>query len=209
MITVKKQAKPAKKKPELPTKLKERLYPVVLELFSHNDFHQVNLRGIYEKSGISPSTIYKYYRSKEDLLFSILDDKIGEIGDLLELHVKGLESSKEIFRKIFWVTLDYYDHNPGVAIAAMITVPTRSWMRGESYIRKDTQRLFDEAHAHALARGEIDPNITPRNCMDLYFMYSFRIIHIWYYRGMKEKLVDMLPNFFYLIWKTIRSNTCE
>jgi AcrR family transcriptional regulator len=209
MTTAKKQAKSGKKKLKLPAKLKERLYPVVLELFSHNDFHQVNLREIYEKSGISPSTIYKYYRSKEALLFSILDDKIEEIGDLLKLHVKGLESSKEIFRKIFWVTLDYYDHNPGVAIAALITVPTRSWMREKSYVRKDTQHLCNEAHAHALARGEIDPVVTARNVMDLYFMYCFRIIHIWYYRGMKEKLVDMLPEFFYMFWKTIRPNTPE
>ncbi|HPQ28958.1 MAG TPA: hypothetical protein PLQ82_10810 [Desulfobacteraceae bacterium] len=31
----------------LPEKLKNRLYPAVLELFSDNDFHQVNMREIY------------------------------------------------------------------------------------------------------------------------------------------------------------------
>ena len=46
-------------------KMKEKLYPAVLDLFSGKDFHQVNLREIYKKSGMSPSTIYKYFPSKE------------------------------------------------------------------------------------------------------------------------------------------------
>ena len=97
---------------ELPQKLADRLYPAVLDLFSQKDFHQVTLRDICRLSGISPSTIYQYYSSKENLVFSILDVKISEIGPLIQEHILGLESTKEIFRKIFWVTMDYYDRNP-------------------------------------------------------------------------------------------------
>lgn len=54
-------------KPVIPKKIKERLYPVVLQQFSMKDFHAVNIRDISKESGISTGTIYKYFLSKEDL----------------------------------------------------------------------------------------------------------------------------------------------
>jgi AcrR family transcriptional regulator len=83
----------------LPEKLKHRLYPAVLELFADNDFHRVNIREIYRKSGISPSTIYRYFPSKEDLLFAILDEKIGEIGVLVREHIRASRAPGKSFAK--------------------------------------------------------------------------------------------------------------
>ena len=188
----------------MPDKLKQRLYPVVLELFSQNDFHQVNIREICRRSGLSPSTIYKYYPSKEDLLFSILDEKISAIGDLVEVHIQGLESVREIFRKIFWVTLEYYDRNPGVAITAFITVPTRSWMRETSYARTDSQVIMQSILSDPARRAELDPLLDEEHLQDLYFMYCSRQIHKWYYHGRCWQLVDTIDRFFPLFWKTVR-----
>jgi AcrR family transcriptional regulator len=189
--------------PHLPDKLRDRLYPVVLDLFSRNDFHQVNMREICQISGLSLSTVYKYFPSKEALLFTILDQKISEIGELLRVHLEGLESTKEIFRKIFWVTMDYYDKNPGVAITAFITVPMRSWMREASYRRNDAHEIMKTVTLHGHERKEIDPNLGPGRMMDLYFMFCHRQIQLWYYHRMKWKLVDTIPRFFDLFWKSV------
>ncbi len=202
-MTTEKKTPAAAEKPSLPAKVKERLYPAVLDLFSQHDFHQVNLREIYRRSGISPSTIYKYFPSKEALLFAILDEKITEVGRLAEIHIKGIESTREILRKIFWVTLDFYDQNPGVAITAFITVPMRTWMREQSYIREDATRMFEIVFDHGCKRGEIDPAIRPRDIMDLYFMFCYRQIHMWFFQGMKWKLADTLPAFYPMFWKIV------
>jgi AcrR family transcriptional regulator len=190
-------------RPLLSAKMKERLYPAVLELFSRNDFHQVNLREIYKQTGISPSTIYKYFPSKEALLFSVLDEKISEIGKIAEVHIKGIESTREILRKIFWVTMDFYDRNPAVAVVAFITVPVRSWMREKSYVRKDAAKLFSEVCGYGHKRGEIDPAISSGDVMDLYFMHCYRQIHVWFLHGMKGKLADTLPRFYPIFWKAV------
>ncbi len=187
----------------LPDKLKQRLYPAVLELFSKNDFHQVNIREIYKKSGISPSTIYRYFSSKEDLLFSILDEKIGEIAVLVREHIQGLESAREILRKVFWVTMDYYDRNPGVAVTAFITVPMRAWMKVRSYRRDDASTILVEVVKKARERGEIDPSLRTSQIMDQYYMHCYRQIHLWYFNGMTTRLVDRIPVFFDVLWKTL------
>ena len=188
----------------IPDKLKERLYPTVLALFSDNDVHRVNLREISNRTGVSSGTIYKYFTSKEDLIFTILDEKITEIGASLKLHIAGLEEIKEVFRKVFWVTMDFYDKNPGVAITAFITVPMRSWMKEKSYKRGVEHAALREPLNKARRAGAIDPAVSNEQIADLYYMFCYRQIHKWYYFGMKQKLVDTIPDFFELFWKAVK-----
>jgi len=188
---------------DLPQKQKAKLYPVVLELFSTRDFHQVSVREISKLSGISTTTIYRYFPSKEKLLFSILDEKLSELAGLLKMHMQGLESTKEMFRKLFWVTLDHYDSTPGMAVANIVTAPTHAWMVEGSYRRKDAYLLIGQIIEHGRARGELDPAISDEHMIDLYFMYCYRQIQRWCFRKKNTKLADSVGLFFDVFWKTV------
>ena len=190
-------------KPEISEKMKQRLYPAVLALFSEHDFHRVTIREISNRTGVSTGTLYKYFRSKEELIFAILDEHITRISLLISWHIKGMTDIKEIFRKGFWVTMDYYDQHPGVAITAFITVPTRTWMQEASYKRRDDLSLLKHYIEQARTRGEIDPNISFQHLLDAYYMFCYRIIHNWYYAGMTYTLKEKLDEYYYLFWKMI------
>jgi len=195
-----------KKDLTLSEKQKAKLFPVVLDLFSRKDFHQVNMREISKISGMSTTTLYRYFSSKEDLLFTVLEEKITEIVVMTNIHVQGIESTKEVFRKIFWVTMNYYDQNPGVAVVGFITVPMRAWIQERSsytYIKEDVKKIIIDAVAHGHKRKKLDPSLNIRHYIDLYYMYCYRQIHLWYFHGMKWKLVEAIPNFFDVFWKTI------
>ena len=188
---------------EIPQKIKDRLYPVVLDFFAENDFHQVNIRKISQASGVSSGTIYKYFKSKEEMILDILEEKIQELIPLVAFHVQGLESTREVFRKVFWVMLDYYDRNPGVAITFFITVPTRTWMQRSSYARYDAHELFMDIADRGRQRGEIDPGLSDAQITGQFFMHLQREVSIWYYRGRQWNLVETLDNFFPLFWKVL------
>ena len=188
---------------EIPGRLKDRLYPVVLDLFSKNDFYQVNLREISRESGLSTSTIYRYFSSKEELLFTILNEKLSEIRELVRVHIQGLDSTREILRKILWVTMDFYERNPGVAITSFITVPMRTWMREESFIRADERRVLVDIVTAARKRRDIDLSLEVREIFDVYYMICYRAIYTWYYHGMRWKLVDTIPGYFDRIWRML------
>ncbi len=187
----------------MPAKLKERLFPVVLDLFSHQDFHGVNIREISRQSGISSGTIYKYFSSKEQLIFAILDEKISQIGQTMERHIAGMDSIREIFRKVFWVTFDFYDNNPGLAVTAFITVPMRTWMKDKSYRRKDDLTLLKNHIKRAMEQGHIDSSLSFSQITDAYYMICHRYIHNWYYEGMSWKLTEKFDDFFALFWKML------
>ena len=186
---------------KIPEKLKQRLYPAVLELFSDYDFHRVNIREISKRTGVSSGTIYKYFRSKEDLIFTILDEQIAQISVLISYHINGMADIKEIFRKVFWVTMDFYDHNPGVAVTAFITVPMRTWMQDGSYKKQYDLSILKQHLDLARNKGEIDPDISSRQVIDAYYMVCYRYIHNWYYAGMNYKLTERLDEYFKLFWK--------
>jgi len=186
---------------KIPEKLKQRLYPAVLELFSDYDFHRVNIREISKRTGVSSGTIYKYFRSKENLIFTILDEQIAQISVLISYHIVGMADIKEIFRKVFWVTMDFYDHNPGVAVTAFITVPMRTWMQDGSYKKQYDLSILKHHLDLARNKGEIDPDISNRQVIDAYFMVCYRYIHNWYYAGMNYRLTEKLDEYFKLFWK--------
>lgn len=190
-------------KPEIPEKIKNKIIPVILNLFSNNDFQQVKMRTIIKESGLSSGTIYKYFSSKEDIVFYTLQQKIEGIHHKIMRSVQGLRNEKEIVRKIFWETFDYYDKNPQLAVVAFITVPVRTWMQQESYRRTSIKITLAELLNNVKEFGSLDDRIDTRLFQDIYHMICYRYIHTWYYFGMKWKLVDAVYNDFDVFWKML------
>jgi AcrR family transcriptional regulator len=190
-------------KPVIPEKLKERLYPVVLRQFSRKDFHAVNIRDISKESGISTGTIYKYFSSKEDILFSIIDEKLRDLASLLRMHIAGTEDIREMFRKMFWVTMNFFDNNPELAITAFITVPLKSFMANKPYRRETEIDILNGIVEKAKKRGAVILDIENHYFADLYVMIMTRHIQNWYVHGMKWKLADTINNFFDFFWKVV------
>ena len=186
---------------ELPEKQRKRLYPAVLKLLDQNDFHQVNVRAISRESGVSLATIYKYFPSKEDLVCTILEEHVHEIIRKLDDHVRGLGSFKEVFRKCLWVTMDYYDRTPGLAVTFFITVPTRTWMQHPAF--RHPKDLFEKILKDGLEKGQVDPQVDIRRLQDVYYMICYRLIHSWYYFGQKWTLVHALERDYDFYWKVL------
>jgi len=190
-------------KPVMPEKLKERLFPVVLRQFSMKDFHAVNIRDISKESGISSGTIYKYFSSKEDLLFSIIDEKLHDLASLLRMHLAGTEDIREMFRKMFWVTMNFFDNNPELAITAYITVPLKSFMANKIYRRETEMDIWNGIIEKAKTKGAVISDIENHYFVDLYVMIVTRHIQNWYVYGMKWKLAENIDNFFNFFWKVV------
>ena len=95
--------------------LHHRLQTAVLEVFSNADFHRASVRTLAKTAGVSFSTIYKNYRSKEELLFAFVGPMDGRVNRTHRGSSARLEDLKEKLRKVFWLQLDYYERNPAWA----------------------------------------------------------------------------------------------
>lgn len=192
-------------KPVITEKIKERLYPVILRQFSIKDFHAVNIRDISKESGISTGTIYKYFSSKEDLCFSIIDEKLQELTSMLKMQLEGIEDIREMFRRLFWVTMNFFDNNPELAITMFITVPLKSFMTKKSYKREADIDILRGIIEHARIKGAIRADIENQYFADLYMMIIRRHVQNWYTDGMKWKLANTINLFFDFFWRSVSS----
>ena len=131
----------------------QRLEQAVLDIFSHSDFHKANIRDVANRAGVSFSTIYKHYGSKERLVFAFVDVWLGKLTERIYDHLQGIEDLKEKMRKVLWLQLDYYERNPGLARIIFMTLPMETWMADETFKQKKMINLYLEVMRNGQKEG--------------------------------------------------------
>ena len=182
---------------------RERLEAAVLDIFSETDFHRAGIREVAKKAGVSFSSIYNYYGSKEKLLFSCVDSWLKELCERMIDHLKGIENLKEKLRKVFWLQLDFYERNPGVGKILFLTIPYNKWMSDDTFKQRRMINLFLDVISGGQKEGSLNPNVGPEVLLDMFYGFVHRRFTMWVYRGQKENMTDNANVLFELIWKGI------
>jgi AcrR family transcriptional regulator len=84
-------------KPDKRTVKVERIIDVASELFADRDFHQVCMEDIAEQAGVGKGTLYNFFRSKEDLYFSIIRFRLQKLLQILE---RAYDSRQDIIKNL-------------------------------------------------------------------------------------------------------------
>lgn len=189
----------------LDTETKARLEAAVKELFSQQDFHQVNMRCIAQKTGVGLNTIYMHYESKERLLFAFVNEWIQNLDNRLVEHLQGLEDVKEKIRKTIWVILDFYEKNPDIGIIVIMTVPFKTWMTDETFKQKDLSMRVIDLLKEGQNKGVLDPGIPANFMFDILFGVIHRIVYIWLYLKQNESMTSKINMYFDTMWRAIEN----
>ncbi len=187
----------------LKSDVQERLGNAVMAIFSNSDFHQANIRDVAKKAGVSFSTIYHYYGSKERLLFSFLDIWLGELTDRIVDHLQGIEDLKEKMRKVLWVQLDYYERNPGLGKILFMTLPMKTWMADRTFQQKKMINLYLDVLRKGQQEGILNPHVRAGVLMDFMLGLVQRSFFMWISRGCKESLAAQANTMFAMVWRAI------
>jgi AcrR family transcriptional regulator len=189
----------------LDAETKARLEAAVKELFSQQDFHQVNMRCIAQKTGVGLNTIYMHYESKERLLFAFVNEWIQNLDNRLVEHLQGLEDVKEKIRKTIWVILDFYEKNPDIGIIVTMTVPFKTWMTDETFKQKDLSMRVIDLLKEGQNKGMLDPGIPANFMFDILFGVIHRIVYIWLYLKQNESMTSKINMYFDTLWRAIEN----
>jgi len=186
--------------------VKARLEKAVLDIFSHSDFHKANIRDVAKRAGVSFSTIYKYYGSKERLVFAFVDVWLGELTERIVDHLQGIEDLKEKMRKVLWLQLDYYERNPHLGRIIFMTLPMATWMADETFKQKKMIHLYLDVLKKGQDQGVLNPNVRAGMLLDFMLGMVQRAFTMWAQRGEKESLAGQSGVIFDMLW---RGMTCD
>jgi AcrR family transcriptional regulator len=186
---------------DLNTEVKKRLEIAVMEVFSTSDFHKASIRDIADRAGVSFTTIYKHYGSKEQLLFAFVNGWMGKLTDRIADHLNGIEDLKEKLRKVFWLHLDYYERNEGLGKILFMTLPMKTWMGDESFDQKKRVGLILDVLKEGQKQGIINPHVRAGSLLDFMLGFIQRTFFMWIIRGKQESLTQEANYLFEMVWQ--------
>jgi len=180
-----------------------RLEKAVLEIFSESDFHKANIRDVAQKAGVSFTTIYKHYGSKERLVFSFVDIWLGNLTERITDHLQGIEDLKEKMRKVYWLQLDYYERHPGLGKILFMTLPMQTWMSDQTFRQKRMINLYLEVLKRGQAEGILNPQVRAGVLLDFMLGSVQRAFFMWVSRGQQQSLAGQSQVLFDMVWRAI------
>jgi len=183
--------------------VRARLEKAVMAIFSEADFHRANLRDVAQRAGVSFTTIYKHYGSKERLLFSVVDVWLGKLTERIVDHLQGIEDLKEKMRKVLWLQLDYYERHQELGKILFMTLPMQTWMADGTFRQKRMINLYLEVLKNGQAEGILNPNVRAGILLDFMLGIVQRTFVMWVSRGRQGRLSAQTQVLFDMIWRAI------
>ena len=186
-----------------------RLETAVMEIFSSSDFHKANMRDVAKRAGISFSTIYNHFGSKERLLFAFVDKGLGKLTERIVDHLKGIQDLKEKMRKVLWLQLDYYERHPELGRILFMTVPMKTWIADDSFLQKKMINLYLDVLKEGQVRGQLNPDVRAGVLLDFMLGTVQRTFFMWVSRGQQGSLADQTSFLFDMVWRAIATPSSD
>lgn len=160
-----------------------------IDTFAERGFHHARVSDVARQAGVADGTIYLYFKSKDDLLISLFEEKMEQIVGTFRAEVNCLETAQERIKCFIELHLKMVAERP--ALAEVMTVELR---QSAKFMREYKAPQFGaylgllgDIISYGQERGEIhsgfDPLLTRRilfgalDELSLYWVSSKRPQH--------------------------------
>lgn len=138
----------------------ERLRKAVIELFASGLFHEVGIRDIASRAGVGPQTIYKYFGSKEELIFRCCQPELDRLSDEIERRDAALGSDVAARLTAFVDTfVGFYCRHREIAEIVYLNLPLRSLVANPEFAQRrqlaTLERILREGQRQGLIRRDV------------------------------------------------------
>jgi len=77
---------------------RQKIMDSAIKILNQKEYYKCPIDEIARKAGVAKGTVYLYFKSKEDLYFSVLINLIDKVIDIAEnVQKKGLPAKKQLF----------------------------------------------------------------------------------------------------------------
>lgn len=132
-------------------------------IFAKKGFHEATISEIARKSKVSEATIYEYFSSKEELLFSIPARTTQQYEEKNREILKYIRGAANKLRFLIYRHLGLYAENPDYAnIVMLILKGHRNFQKTDAYkVVQSTARKTIHVLEEGVQNGEFRPGIQP------------------------------------------------
>jgi len=136
-----------------------------LRVFGEKGYEETTISAISKAANISDATVYEYFSSKEDVLFSISELYTARENERISSISHYIHSPREKIRVIIQAYLEFYENNRlYTSVALLLLKGNRNFIKSEAYkpVKKSARSIvdaFNEGVEKGLFRDDLDPYI--------------------------------------------------
>ncbi len=142
---------------------KEQILKAAEKVFAKKGFHEATISEVAREAGLSDATIYEYFSTKEELLFSIPRETTRRGMERMEGYLKVIRGAGNRIRTIIYHYLLFYQSEPDYASVVMLVLKSnRKFLETEAYqIIREGFRGILSVIEEGIDSGEFRPDTDP------------------------------------------------
>jgi AcrR family transcriptional regulator len=90
---------------------REEILLAAQKVFAAKGFFPTTMSDIAREAEFGTGTLYKYFKSKEELYFTLIDEKVEEINRLVKVELSQMTSAVERIRKALGLQFEFFEKN--------------------------------------------------------------------------------------------------
>lgn len=117
----------------------EEILKIATKVFSKKDYHKVTMDEIADEAGVGKGTLYRYYKSKDDLYFSIINKGLETLYEYILRQIIKDETFPSKIKKVIFCTLKFFDRNKPfvkVFLQEEVKFNTKAYMKCQENLNK-------------------------------------------------------------------------
>jgi TetR/AcrR family fatty acid metabolism transcriptional regulator len=141
----------------------ERILDAAVRVFAKKGFHATRVSEVADAAGVADGTIYLYFKSKDELLVSLFEDRVERLFAFLEAELPRAATAPEKLRIIIELQLGLLEGERDLAEVITVILRQSTKLMKEHAVPKFTAYLDAIARvvADGQAAGELRDDVSP------------------------------------------------
>jgi TetR/AcrR family transcriptional regulator, fatty acid metabolism regulator protein len=142
---------------------RERILDAAVRVFAKKGFHATRVSEVAKAAGVADGTIYLYFKSKDELLVSLFEDRVERLLTFMQTELPGTATASEKLKRIIELQLGLLEGERDLAEVITVILRQSTKLMKEYAAPKFSAYLDTIARviAEGQASGELRPDLTP------------------------------------------------
>jgi TetR/AcrR family transcriptional regulator, fatty acid metabolism regulator protein len=185
----------------------KQIVDAAVVVIAENGYHQAQVSKIAKEAGVADGTIYLYFKNKEDILISLLQEKMANlVHNVEELLNEDISTSEKLLKLIdnhFRVL--HEDRHLAIVTQLELRQSNKELRIRINDVLKEYLALLDGILKEGIDNGTLDEGLDIRLARQMVFGTIDETITSWVMNDQKYDLMKLSPDVHRLIMKGLKA----
>jgi AcrR family transcriptional regulator len=144
-------------------KTRSRIMTTLREMLTEKEYIAITTAELAKRAKVNEGLIYHYFKSKDDVFWSVLEDYMNEYIKFVELHTQGVTGTFSKIQKFIWANIYMLSReHPGGKILILEVRSNPNYYNTPAFaLTVRSREILLEIIKQGIAAGEISERIHP------------------------------------------------